>query len=83
MNRREFITLLGGVAVWPRAAHAQQAERIRQVGVLIGVADNAQGQARLTAFHRGMQELGWTEGRNIHFEPRFTEGDGEIGRAHV
>ena len=66
LRRREFITLVGGaVAAWPLAARAHQAERIRQVGVLIGVADDAQGQARLAAFHKGMRELGWTEGSNI------------------
>ena len=75
MKRREFITLLGGAAAWPLAAHAQQPDRIRRVGVLIGVADDPQGQARLTAFHKGMQELGWTEGRNIRSDIRFSEGD--------
>jgi putative ABC transport system substrate-binding protein len=82
VKRREFITLLGGAAAWPVAARAQQADRIRQVGVLIGVADDAQGQARLAAFHKGMQELGWTEGRNIQFETRFSGGDGGRVRAY-
>jgi putative ABC transport system substrate-binding protein len=66
MRRRECITVVsGGAATWPLTARAQQAERIRQVGALIGVADDAQGQVRLAAFHKGMQEQGWTEGRNI------------------
>src|SRR5262249_13553661 len=82
MRRREFVTLLGCAAAWPLAARAQQGERIRQVGVLIGVADDAQGQARLAAFHKGMQELGWTEGRNIQFETRFSAGDGGRARAY-
>src|SRR5262245_59594288 len=83
-RRREVITLLGGLAAaaWPLAASAQQGERTRQVGVLIGVADDAQGQARLAAFHKGMQELGWTEGRNIQFETRFSGGDGGRARAY-
>src|SRR5262245_53078130 len=71
IGRRDFITLMGGAAAaWPLAARAQQGERTRQVGVLIGVADDAQGQPRLAAFHKGMQELGWTEGRNIHMRRR-------------
>src|SRR5262245_1191029 len=82
IGRREFITLLGGTAAWPLAAQAQQGERTRQVGVLIGVADDAQGQARLAAFHKGMQELGWTEGRNIQFETRFSGGDSGRARAY-
>jgi len=81
-KRREFITLLGSAAAWPLAARAQQSERIRQVGVLIGVADDAQGQARLAAFHKGMLELGWIEGRNIQFETRFSGGDGSRARAY-
>ena len=82
MKRRDFITLLGGAAAWPLAARAQEGERIRLVGVLIGVADDAQGQARLAAFHKGMQELGWTEGRNIQLETRFSGGDGGRARAY-
>src|SRR5262245_32061789 len=84
LKRRAFITLLGGAAAaaWPLAVRAQQGERTRQVGVLIGVADDAQGQARLAAFHKGMQELGWTEGRNIQFETRFSGGDGGRARAY-
>jgi putative tryptophan/tyrosine transport system substrate-binding protein len=57
---------------WPLAVRARQAERIRQVGMLIGVADDAQGQARLAAFHKAMHELGWTEGRNIQVETRLS-----------
>jgi putative tryptophan/tyrosine transport system substrate-binding protein len=83
VKRRDFITLLGGSAlVMPVMARAQQTDRIRRVGVLIGVADDAQGQARLAAFHKGMQELGWTEGCNIQFETRFSGGDGGRARAY-
>ena len=65
MKRREFITLLGGAAVaWPLAANAQQRERMRRVGVLMSVAaDGPDGQPRLAAFLKGLQELGWTNGR--------------------
>ncbi len=84
MKRRNFITLLGGaMAAWPLAARAQQSERLRRVGVLIGVADDAQGQARLAAFRKGMQDLGWSEGRNIRFDIRFSEGDSGRARAYA
>jgi putative ABC transport system substrate-binding protein len=75
-KRRQFISLLGGAAgTWPLAGRAQQSERVRRVGVLIGVADDAQGQARLAAFRRGLQALGWTEGRNLLIVARFAPDD--------
>ena len=59
MRRRQFITLLGGAAAaWPLAARAQQSERMRRVGLLVGLADDWEGQARVTAFKQGLQELG-------------------------
>ena len=59
MKRREFITLLGGAAAWPLAVRAQQRERVRRIGVLMSLAaDDPEGQARLTAFVQGLQELG-------------------------
>ena len=66
MKRRAFITLLGGAAAaLPLAAGAQQPERMRRVGVLMNLAsDDAEGQARLTAFAQGLQQFGWTDGRN-------------------
>ena len=72
MIRREFITLLGGAAAaWPLAAHAQS-DRMRQVGVLMGaVANSPEGQARIAAFQQGLQQLGWTEGRNVRSEIRW------------
>jgi len=72
VKRREFITLLGGVAAWPIAARAQQAERVRLIGVLPGVATEAdsQAQARDAVFRQALQQLGWTEGRNIRYEYR-------------
>jgi ABC-type uncharacterized transport system substrate-binding protein len=77
MIRREFITLLGGAAAaWPLAARAQ--ERMRRIGLLMGVADDREGQARVTALKRGLQELEWTDGRNIQIETRF--GGGDVGR---
>ena len=67
MRRREFITLLGGAAAaWPLAAGAQQPERKRTIGVLTPFAANdAEGQARLTAFAQGLQHSGWIVGQNI------------------
>ena len=64
-KRRKFITLLGGAAAWPFAASAQQPERVRRVGVLMGTANDAEAQARAAALQQGLQVLGWTIGRNI------------------
>src|SRR6516165_4553874 len=78
MNRREFITLLGGAAAWPVGARAQQTERVRRIGLLMGTADDREGQARVTALKQGLQELGWTDGGNIQIETRF--GGADVGR---
>ena len=79
LRRRDFVTLLGGAAAsWPLAARAQQVERMRRIGLLMGVADDREGQARVTALKQGLQDLGWTEGRNIQIETRF--GGAEAGR---
>jgi putative ABC transport system substrate-binding protein len=79
LKRRRFITLLGGAAVaWPLAARAQQAERVRRIGLLMGAADDREGQARVTALKQGLQELGWTDGGNIQIETRFAGAD--VGR---
>ena len=73
MKRREFITLLGGAAAaWPLAARAQQADRVRRIGVFMNLAaDDPEGQARNTAFVQALQQLGWTEGRTIAMEYRW------------
>jgi len=84
MMRREFITLLGGTAAsWPLAARAQQAERMRRIGLLMATADDREGQARVTPLKEGLQELGWTDGRNIQIETRFGGGDAGRIRAHA
>jgi putative tryptophan/tyrosine transport system substrate-binding protein len=84
MKRREFITLLGGAAAaWPLAARGQQNERVRRIGLLMGVADDPEGQARVTALKQGLQELGWTDGRNIQIEARFGGADAGRIRAHA
>ena len=77
MRRREFIVLLGGgaAAAWPLAAHAQQPERMRHIGVLMGFPESPEGQAWVAAFREGLQKLGWTEGRNTKIDTRWTTPD--------
>jgi putative ABC transport system substrate-binding protein len=76
MRRREFIILLGtAAAAWPRTAHAQQPDRVRRVGVLMGIADDLEGQARIAVFRQALQALGWSEGRNVQFIYRWSGGD--------
>jgi len=88
MKRREFITLIGGAAAWPLAARAQQRERMRRIGVLIGSAadadtDDRDAQARLAAFLQGLAQLGWTDGRNVRIEIRRGGGDAEHIRQYA
>jgi putative ABC transport system substrate-binding protein len=84
VRRREFISLLGGAAAaWPLAARAQQGKRVRRIGLLMGVADDREGQARVAALKQGLQELGWTDGRNIQIETRFAGGDAGRIRSHA
>jgi putative ABC transport system substrate-binding protein len=70
IRRREFIVTLGGAAAWPLAARAQKSDRARRIGLLMGAADDPEGQARVRALKQGLQELGWTEGGNIQIETR-------------
>ena len=82
MNRRKFITFIGGAAAWPVAAGAQQPGRVRSIGVLVNLpANDTVTRARFGAFRRTLQELGWSEGGNLRIEYRWTEGgDDELGR---
>ena len=82
LRRREFITLLGSAAAaWPIAAHAQQPDPIRRIGVLMGYAEsNLEGQANVAAFREGLQKLGWTEGRNIRIDTRWATPDDAAAR---
>ena len=84
MRRREFITLLGGAAAWSIAARAQQSERMRRIGVLMnGAADDPEGQARIAAFHQGLQESGWTLGRNARIDARWGAVDADSSRRYA
>jgi putative ABC transport system substrate-binding protein len=85
VRRREFITLLGGATAWPVASRAQQPERKRRIGVLTvaAVADDPDGQARNAAFLQGLQQLGWTDGRNIRIDYRWGAGDADNMRKYA
>jgi putative ABC transport system substrate-binding protein len=73
MRRRVFISVLGSVAIWPFAARAQKSDGLRRVGVIMGFAENDEvWQAYLSTFRQALQNLGWTEGRNIRFDFRFS-----------
>jgi putative ABC transport system substrate-binding protein len=79
MKRREFITLLGGAAAWPLAALAQQPERMRRVAVLMPLpADDLEAQARMAAFLQGLQQLGWSDGRNVRMHTRWSAGNDDV-----
>jgi putative ABC transport system substrate-binding protein len=76
MKRREFMAMIGGATAWPLAARAQQAQRMPRVGVLMNrAASDSEGQARVTAFKEGMQQRGWSEGRNVEVDTRFGADD--------
>jgi putative ABC transport system substrate-binding protein len=85
IKRREFITLLGGAAVaWPFAAHAQQSERMRRIGVLVPLAaEDTEGQARIAAFLKGLAQLGWTDGHNVQIDIRWAGADMERIRTYA
>jgi putative tryptophan/tyrosine transport system substrate-binding protein len=84
MRRREFIAVLGGAAAWPVVARAQQPERMRRVGVLMNTAaDDPVGQSRIAAFLQGLQQLGWSVGRNVQIDTRWAAGDADRIRAYA
>ena len=80
MRRREFIAGLG-VAAWPLVAVAQQSSRLRRIGVLQGIGDDPQAEARSRAFLDGLQQLGWTEGVNVKIDMRSSNA-GDVDSAH-
>src|SRR5499427_1193480 len=72
LKRREFMALIGGAAAWPLAVRAQQSEPMRRVGVLIALPENdPELQKWIAAFRRGLEKLGWSEGRNVQLDYRF------------
>jgi putative ABC transport system substrate-binding protein len=83
MRRRAFITLLGGAAAWPLAVRAQQTNRVRRIGVLMGTTPTQQYETYLAAFLRRLDELGWKEGRNTRTEVRWWIGGPEQMRPVV
>jgi putative ABC transport system substrate-binding protein len=85
MKRREFITLLGGAAAtWPVVARAQQRDRMRRIGVLMPAsADDAESQTRVGAFLQGLQQLGWTIGRNVRVDTHWATSDAASIRKHA
>jgi hypothetical protein len=84
MKRREFITLLGGAAAWPLAARAQQVDRVRRIGVLLpATADDPEFQARVGAFLQGLQQSGWTIGRNVRIDTRWATTSAADIRRHA
>ena len=75
-NRPNFITLLGGAAAWPLAARAQQGGRVRRIGVLMPLEENDPlAKARMSAFKQALAGLGWTDGRNVRMDVRWSGGD--------
>src|SRR5260221_14111481 len=84
MRRREFIVLLGGAAVWPLAARAQQGERVRRIGILLpAAADDAGFQAPFGAFLQALALLGWTIGRNVRIDTRWATTNAAEIRRHA
>ena len=85
IERRKFLATLGGAAAaWPLAARAQQAERVRRIGVLMNfAADDAEGQVRLAAFLQGLQETGWAVGRNVRIDLRWGAANNELYRKYA
>ena len=84
MKRRDFVSLLSGAAVWPLIAHAQQTEGVPRIGVLVSMTpDDTEGKARFAAFQQGLQQLGWTDGRNVRIETRWAGGNANDTRRYA
>jgi putative ABC transport system substrate-binding protein len=85
MQRRDFVILVGGAAAWPFSARAQRPERVRRIGILFGgfSDDDPEPPTRVEAFRRHLQQLGWTEGRNLQIDLRIGAGDRERLREYA
>jgi putative ABC transport system substrate-binding protein len=84
MRRREFIAIIGGAAMWPLAVPAQQPERMRRIGILMGIAEtDVEGQRYIAAFRQRLRELGWREGQNIGIDYRWAGGDARRVQAYA
>jgi putative ABC transport system substrate-binding protein len=83
VRRREFITVLGGAAAWPLAARAEQRERMQRIGVLMGIADDAEGRVRMAAFRRELERLGWSIGNSLRIDERWAGADAASIKTHA
>ena len=84
MKRRAFIAGLGSATAWPMVARAQQPERMRRIGVLISIsANDPDAQTRLAAFVQNLQQLGWSEGRNVQIDYRWGGGEADRTRRYA
>src|SRR6266851_2202557 len=84
MRRRQFFTLLGGAAAWPLAAHAQQGERVRRVGMLLpATAGDSEYPVLVDAFVRELRQLGWTDGRNVRIDTRWAGGGADTNHRYA
>ena len=79
MRRRDFLTVMSGLAAWPIAVHAQQADRVRRIGVLVGLSENDPGmKPRLVGFRQELERLGWIEGHNVRVDYRYAAGGARV-----
>ena len=85
MRRRNFLGAVGGAAAWPVVARAQQGERMRRIGVLQGgvVGNDPHSQPNIAAFLQALQQLGWTDGRNVRIDYRWPAGDVDKARTYA
>jgi len=83
MRRREFIAGLGSAAAWPMVAQAQQGDRVRRIGVLVGLDDDPVSKAFVSAFTQALADLGWTDGRNVRIDYRWAAADADRSRTYA
>jgi putative ABC transport system substrate-binding protein len=83
MRRRQFMTGFGAATLWPIALRAQQRERMKRIGILMGVSDDAEGKARLATFLKALQEAGWTNNQSVLIETRWAAGDSDAIRSYA